>query len=472
MPTFSFVARDKSGQQVEQTQEAPSKDALIKSLRDQGLYVSQISEQKAPKVAKKSQGFRFGFGKRVGLKDLAIFCRQFSTMINAGVSLVRCLDVLEQQSANVTLKEIIRDIQKEVEGGATLSRSMAKFPRVFSELAVGLVRAGEVGGVLDETLDRLAGFLEADLALRQKIKSSMTYPVLVLFVAIGIVTFLVTFILPKFMQMFLDLGMEESDFPAPTRFMMNVSHFMTSKWYIMLGIVVGLWIAIGRIKRTKTGKRYYDTVMLKLPGLWQFQIAALLSQIGCVTLPSETLEKMYKGIRIEDDEKIMFQSHPAAGARLLANISRFEVIAEMIGLQLQDYKDFAPPADSRDKLVQAGAQILRLALDYDELCFQGCEHEYACELLARREGEYNPNLLEVLRKLEGENVERIHKLIDVMGLKPGMIVDQDVIAESGLLLAVKGQEVTFPVIERLRNFAATVGVHEPFQVIIVNRRRK
>ncbi|MCD6360620.1 MAG: type II secretion system F family protein [Armatimonadetes bacterium] len=265
MPTFSFVARDKSGQQVEQTQEAPSKDALIKSLRDQGLYVSQISEQKAPKVAKKSQGFRFGFGKRVGLKDLAIFCRQFSTMINAGVSLVRCLDVLEQQSANVTLKEIIRDIQKEVEGGATLSRSMAKFPRVFSELAVGLVRAGEVGGVLDETLDRLAGFMEADLALRQKIKSSMTYPVLVLFVAVGIVTFLVTFILPKFMQLFLDLGMEESDFPAPTRFMMNVSHFMTSKWYIMIGIVVGLWIAIGRIKRTKTGKRYYDTVMLKLP---------------------------------------------------------------------------------------------------------------------------------------------------------------------------------------------------------------
>jgi len=265
VPTFSFVARDKSGQQVEQTQEAASKDALIKSLRDQGLYVSQISEQKTPKVAKKSKGFQFSFGKRVGLKDLAIFCRQFATMINAGVSLVRCLDVLEQQSANLTLKEIIRDIQKEVEGGATLSRSMAKFPRVFSELAVGLVRAGEVGGVLDETLDRLAGFLEADLALRQKIKSSMTYPVLVLFVAVGIVTFLVTFILPKFMQLFLDLGMEASDFPAPTRFLMNLSNFATGKWYIMAGILVGLWIAVGRIKRTKTGKRYYDTIMLKLP---------------------------------------------------------------------------------------------------------------------------------------------------------------------------------------------------------------
>ena len=265
MPVFKYVARDKSGQQVEQSQDAQSKDALIKSLRDQGLYVSSISEQKVAAVAKKSKGISFGFGKRVGLKDIAIFCRQFATMINAGVSLIRCLDVLEQQTSSVTLKEMIRDIQKEVEGGATLSRSLAKFPRVFSELAVGLVRAGEIGGVLDETLDRLAGFMEKDLELRQKIKSAMTYPVLVMFVAIGIVTFLVMFILPKFMQMFLDLGMEDSDFPAPTRVLMDVSNFATSKWYVMIGIIVGLTVGINRLKATKTGKRYFDMLTLKLP---------------------------------------------------------------------------------------------------------------------------------------------------------------------------------------------------------------
>ncbi len=229
--------------------------------------------------------------------------------------------------------------------------------------------------------------------------------------------------------------------------------------------------AFSRANRIKNYVRAM-AAMLKLPGLWQFQIAALLSQIGCVTLPSETLEKMYKGIKIDEEEQLMFQSHPAAGARLLANISRFEVISQMIGLQLLPYKKFNPPASSQEKLVQAGAQILRIILDYDELCFQGCEHEYACELLARREGEYNPKLLEVLKRIENENIERIHKMIDVMGLKPGMIVDQDVLAENGLLLAVKGQEVSFPVIERLRNFASTVGVHEPFQVTIVNRRRK
>ena len=266
MPTFTYTAKDKTGQEVQQTQDASSKDALIKSLRDQGLFPTSVREQRgSPAEKKKGKSFSFGFGKRVGLKDLAIFCRQFATMINAGVSLVRCLDVLEQQTSNVGLKEIIRDIQTEVEGGATLSKSMSKFPRVFSELAVGLVRAGEIGGVLDDTLERLAMFMEKDLELRQKIKSAMTYPILVLIVAIGIVTFLVMFILPKFMQLFLDLGMERSDFPAPTRVLMDVSNFMLQKWYISVLIVVGLWIAIGRVKRTKTGKRYWDMLMLKLP---------------------------------------------------------------------------------------------------------------------------------------------------------------------------------------------------------------
>lgn len=266
MPTFQVTAKDKTGQEVQRTQEAASKDALVKSLREQGLYPMQIKEQKTSAVAKKSgKSFSFGFGKRVGLKDLTIFYRQFATMINAGVSLVRCLDVLEQQTSNAALKEIIRDIQSEVEGGATLSRAMTKYPRVFNELATGLVRAGEVGGVLDETLERLAGFVEKDLELRQKIKSAMTYPVLVMITAVIIVSVLVTFILPKFMQLFLDLGMTESDFPAPTRLLMNISHFFMDQWYIVIGIIVGLWIAIGRIKRTKTGKRYWDTIALKVP---------------------------------------------------------------------------------------------------------------------------------------------------------------------------------------------------------------
>jgi len=260
MPTFSVVVKDKTGKQSTRKVEGESREMVVKQLRDQGFFVAQVQEQAAA-AAPRRRGF--AFRKRVGLKDLSIFCRQFATMINAGVSLVRCLDVLEQQTNSVNLKEIIREIQTEVEGGATLSRSMGQYPRVFSNLAVGLVRAGEVGGVLDETLDRLAGFLESDMALRRKIKSAMTYPTLVMIVAFGIVTFLVTFILPKFISLFKELGVKE--FPVTTLILMNISHFATSKWWICLIVLVLLWIGIGRIRATKTGKRYLDMMKLKVP---------------------------------------------------------------------------------------------------------------------------------------------------------------------------------------------------------------
>ncbi|MFO7945826.1 MAG: type II secretion system F family protein [Armatimonadota bacterium] len=268
MPTFAYTARDETGKVIEETADANSKDNLLSELRDRGLNVESIEEQKAPSAAKK-KAKKIGqiklFKGKVGLKDFSMFCRQFATMINAGVSLVRCLDVLEQQTSSARLKEVIRDLTMEIQGGATLSRAMTKHPRTFSNLAVGLIRAGEVGGVLDETLERLAGFTEADMELRRKVKSAMTYPVIVMIMAIGIVIFLMTFIMPKFMDLFLELGMEESDFPAPTRFLMGVSDFLVSKWYIIIGLIVGLVIVINRIKATKTGRRYYDIMTLKLP---------------------------------------------------------------------------------------------------------------------------------------------------------------------------------------------------------------
>ncbi len=260
MPTYEYVVKDKTGKQSKGKIEAETKDIVVQQLRDQGFFVSQVQEAAAAAPQKRG-GFRLR--RKVGLKDLSIFCRQFATMINAGVSLVRCLDVLEQQTNSVNLKEIIREIQGEVEGGATLSRSMGQYPRVFSNLAVGLVRAGEVGGVLDDTLERLASFLEADMALRRKVKSAMTYPVLVMIVAVGIVLFLVTFILPKFMALFEELGVQE--FPLPTLILMKASHFMTSKWWICLIILILGIIGFNRVRATKTGRRYYDIIKLKVP---------------------------------------------------------------------------------------------------------------------------------------------------------------------------------------------------------------
>jgi len=266
MATFTYVARDRTGKQIEETAEAASKDALLAQLRGKGLFVSTVSEKKtAAPAKKKGAGQIVLFQGRVKLRDLSIFYRQFATMINAGVSLIRCLDVLEQQTSSYRLKSILRDMESEIEGGASLSQAMTKYSKTFSQLAIGLVRAGEVGGVLDETLNRLAIFIEKDMELRRKVKSAMTYPILVLIFATGIVLLLTTYILPQFIQVFKDLGLKEDAFPLPTLMMMRTSDFIIHKWWMGLIIAVVLVVAFNRVKATKTGKRIWDMLALKMP---------------------------------------------------------------------------------------------------------------------------------------------------------------------------------------------------------------
>lgn len=279
MPTFSYVARTQTGEIHRGETEAEDERVLKQRLQAQGYFPTEVKALKGAKAkaaapagahgavgAQKEKKPLISFG-RVKAKDLAIFCRQFATMMNAGVSLIRCLTVLEQQTQSYKLKEVIRDLQGQVEAGESLSKSMQRHPKVFSTLFLGLVRAGEVGGVLDETLDRLAGFLERDQELRRKIKSAMTYPVMVMIVACGIVLFLVTFILPKFIQLFEDLGV--TDFPAPTAFLMSVSHFATEwilkKFYITWPVIFGMIVLFKKWKSTRSGKRVYDWFKLRVP---------------------------------------------------------------------------------------------------------------------------------------------------------------------------------------------------------------
>ncbi len=186
-------------------------------------------------------------------------------MIDAGVSLVRCLAVLEEQSANSRLRQIIREVQASVESGETLSRALGGYPRVFSSLFVGLVRAGEVGGVLDETLNRLSTFLEENERLKRKVKSAMTYPMLVLIFAMSVVIMLVTLVLPKFVEVFKDLGFKDDSLPAPTLMLVNLSNFVTAKWYMVVIIAVGVIVAVGQYVHTRVGRRHYDWLKLKFP---------------------------------------------------------------------------------------------------------------------------------------------------------------------------------------------------------------
>lgn len=255
MPTFAYTFRDSMGTVRSGTSEAESAEILRKRLQEQGFTVTEVRQIRAQRPGG-------GWG-RVKLSDLAIFCRQFSTMQDAGVSIVRSLDVLAQQTQSPKLRRILVDIQAEVEAGQTLSKAMSKYPNVFSNLFIGLIRAGEVGGVLEESLQRLAAFLESDVALRRKVRAAMTYPTIVVIAALAIVIGLVTFILPKFFDVFKDLGIKE--FPVMTQMLMDFSNFLTSRWYVMIAIVVLVVIAFRMFVRTRIGRRLYDRLKLKLP---------------------------------------------------------------------------------------------------------------------------------------------------------------------------------------------------------------
>jgi type IV pilus assembly protein PilC len=272
MASYNYVARDSLGKTVSGTSEAENEQMLVRRLRERGFWVQKVTPAKGQTAAptpgqtatpQGATGLASIF-MRVKGRDLSIFCRQFSTMVNAGVSLVRSLTVLEEQSPSSVLREIIRDVQSNIEGGETLWRAMSRWPKVFSNLFIGLIRAGETGGVLDETLSRLAQFLEDDQRLRRKVRSAMTYPVLVLVFAIAVVIGLVTFILPRFIEVFGDLGISQ-DLPGPTLFMMRVSNLLTTKWWLLIIVTVALVVGISQYRGTKAGKRHFDWLKLKLP---------------------------------------------------------------------------------------------------------------------------------------------------------------------------------------------------------------
>jgi type IV pilus assembly protein PilC len=268
MPAFTFTATASDGKSVTNTSEAVSISELRQRLSQQGYTVKEIKPAKEKglktNMAVPMPAFLERFQK-VKLTELSIFCRQFSTMIDAGVSLVRCLDVLGEQNSSPKLKKIILDLKLEVEAGNMLSKAMSKYPGTFSNLFIGLIRAGEVGGVLEESLQRLSTFLEKDVELRRKVKAALTYPVLVSVVALGIVMFLTIFIVPQFLKMFIDLGLKAEDFPAMTMSLKLFSDFMVYKFYYVAMIVGALWFACKLFGRTKVGHRFFDLVKLKIP---------------------------------------------------------------------------------------------------------------------------------------------------------------------------------------------------------------
>jgi len=256
MPTYSYKVRGNDGEIQAGQVEAESPEVLRKRFEEQGLTVTEVVQ-----VRGRARGAG-GFGK-VKLTTLSVFCRQFSTMVDAGVSLVRCLDVLSEQCQDPRLKRILVDIGERVEGGESLSRAMSRHPKAFNRLFIGLIKAGEIGGVLEESLQRLSHFLEKDVELRRKVKASLTYPIIVVFVAMVVVIGLVIFVIPKFADLYKDLNI--TDFPTGTQMLIDFSKFLLDRWWVMIVIIIVTVIAWKVFATTRFGRRVIDRMKLKLP---------------------------------------------------------------------------------------------------------------------------------------------------------------------------------------------------------------
>ena len=257
--SFAYKVRTKEGRVLEGKMEAAGEGAVASRLRQQGMTPIQIT-----KDSKASMKMEIRIREpKVKLKDLAIFSRQFATMINAGLSLLRTLNILSEQTENPTLAKTVGLLRDDIERGSSLSAAMSKYPKVFSKLFVSMVKAGETGGQLDVVLNRVADGLEADYKLRQKVKSAMTYPVVVAVIAGGLVVVMLLFVVPTFAGMFDDLG---GELPLPTKILLAISQ--QAKFLVPIGFVLSIvgFIAHKKMKASSANYRLrFDTVMLKVP---------------------------------------------------------------------------------------------------------------------------------------------------------------------------------------------------------------
>ncbi len=257
MPTFLWQAETKKGESKKGEIDAADEVSARGLLRRQGY--KSISVKKKPKDLLENIPF---LQQKVSEKDVVVFARIFATMINAGLPLIQCLDLLAKQENNKTFAKVITAVKEDIEGGSTLTDALKKHPKVFDELFVNLVAAGESGGILDVILQRLSAYMEKALKLKSKVKGAMTYPISVLVIAVGVVAVLLLKVIPVFQKMFEGMG---SALPGPTQFLVDASNFTQDYFLIIAGILVAVVFAFKRFYATERGTLLIDDLILKSP---------------------------------------------------------------------------------------------------------------------------------------------------------------------------------------------------------------
>lgn len=259
MATFAYVGRTKSGAVRKGELVAKTRDEAVEILRKQSVVVTSLQE-KAGKAA-----FSFSIGGGISEKDLVVFTRQFGTMINAGLPLVQCLDILATQSENAVLKKAVGEIKNDVESGSTFSDALRKHPKIFDDLYVNMVHAGEVGGLLDTIMSRLSKHIEKAMKLKGQIKSAMVYPSAIIGIAAIVITVLMIWVIPVFEKMFKEMSGGTMALPGPTQLVIDMSNFVQASWYVIVAAIVGVVVAVKKYYATAQGRLAIDKSLLKLP---------------------------------------------------------------------------------------------------------------------------------------------------------------------------------------------------------------
>ena len=256
MPVFTFSGKSASGEKVQGERVASTKDGLASQLRKERITPGRIREK-----GKEFSLPTFGSGK-VKVKEVAVFFRQFSVMIDAGLPLVQCLEILGANQENPSFQKTLLGVRTTVEGGATLANAMRQYPVVFDDLTTNMIEAGETGGILDIILQRLAIYVEKAVRLRAAVKSALIYPVSIVSLAFLIVGALLKWVVPIFSNLFVGLGVS---LPLPTRIVMGLSRFVGQFWWFFFVALIGLVIGIKQIRKDPRGRYYFDMLLLKLP---------------------------------------------------------------------------------------------------------------------------------------------------------------------------------------------------------------
>lgn len=262
MPTFAYRATNQDGKVISGTVDSSSRDEAVEALVAQNLRPFEV---KSLNKGKKLIGSILK--PKIKLKDLVLFTRQLSTMVSAGVPLLRALNTLQTQAENDNLKDVIGNLVKDVQGGAQLADALAKHPKVFSDIYVNMVRAGEAAGIVDDILKRLASQVEKTASMRKKIKSASTYPIVLLTLTVVAFFGLMIFVIPMIGNILKDLGGPDAELPAMTKAMISISDFLIKFWYIIVAAIAGLIFALKRFYSTPKGKLMFHNLFLKIPVL-------------------------------------------------------------------------------------------------------------------------------------------------------------------------------------------------------------